>query len=312
VGVKETMISLDKFLALSTEEVARLVRKAGPQVCVFPINGTRRWFMLEYGDKQWDDPFGTYMDIAAANHISLCKLIFDHGVDTLLTPTIGPDILLRGEEYMARFGSEGLARLVQGPDFLRFYDEYDVRVHFYGNHHKALVSTPYAHLSDLFDQAAERTRNHKRFRLFFGIFGNDAAEAVAEFAVKYYQQHSKVPDRRAIIAMYYGEYVEPATFFIGFDKFSAFDYPLLNLGEEDLYFTVSPSPYMTERQLRTILFDHIYTRRAPEPDIFNISTEAGNKLRQYYLEHQEDTLGIGQLYYGVWIPELGSIKGTTT
>jgi len=30
------------------------------------------------------------------------------------------------------------------------------------------------------------------------------------------------------------------------------------------------------------------------------------------LEHQEDTLGIGQLYYGVWIPELGSIKGTTT
>jgi tuberculosinol/isotuberculosinol synthase len=300
------MITLDEFLALPTEKVANLVRAAGPQVCVFPFNGTQRWFMLEYGDRQWDDPICAYMDIAAENHISLCKLIFDHGVDTLLTPTLGPDILQRGEEYMARIGSEGLARLAQGSDFQKFYDEYDVRVHFYGNHRKALVASSYAHLSDLFDQAAERTKNHKRFHLFFGIFGNDAAEAVAEFAVKYYQEHGKVPDRRAIIAMYYGEYVEPATFFIGFDKFSAFDYPLLNLGEEDLYFTVSPSFYLSQRQLRAILYDHLYVRWAPEPDYDTLSPQAKTRMRVFYRTNRENLFGLGVLYDGIWYPCLAA------
>jgi tuberculosinol/isotuberculosinol synthase len=296
------VISLDEFLSLPTAEAARLVRAAGPQVCVFPINGTRRWFLLEHGDRHWDDPIAAYMDIAAGNHISLYKLIFDHGVDTLVTPTLGPDILLRGEEYMARIGGEGLARLAQGPDFLKFYDEYDVRVHFYGNHRKALASTPYAHLSDLFDQAAEQTRSHRRFRLFFGVFGNDATEAVAEFAVKYFQEHGKVPDQRAIVEMYYGEYVEPATFFIGFDKFCAFDYPLLWLGEDDLYFTVAPSPYMGVKQFRSILYDHLFTRRVPEPDYARLSPDAVQEIKRYYAGHQELILGIGKIKNELWNP----------
>jgi tuberculosinol/isotuberculosinol synthase len=300
------MITLDEFLALPTAEVAHLIHAAGPQVCVFPINGTRRWFMLEFSDRQWDDPICAFIDLASAKHISVCKLIFNHGVDTLLAPSIGPDILLRGEEYMARIGSEGLARLAQGPDFLKFYDEYDVRVHFYGNYRKALVSTPYAHLSDLFDQVAERTKSHNRFRLFFGIFGNDAAEAVAEFAVKYFQEHGKVPDRRAIIAKYYGEYVEPTTFFIGFDKFSAFDYPLLNLGEEALYFTVSPSLYLSQRQLRLILYDYLYARSALEPDYDALSPQAKTRMRDFYRANEENVFGLGVLFDGIWYPCLAA------
>jgi len=298
------MITLAEFLALPTEEVAKLVRAAGPQVCVFPINGTRRWFMLQYGDRQWEDPITAYMDIASQNHVGLYRLFFDHGIDTLLTPTLGPDILLRGEEYMQKIGAAGLTRLASHPIFLNFYDEFDIRIHFYGDHRRSLSQTEYAYLSDLFDEAAEKTKHHDRYRLFFGVFAQDPTQTIAELSVENFSKHDKVPDKHTLIEMYYGEYVEPVDFFIGFDKFSVFDMPLLATGEEDLYFTVSPSPYITERQLRTILFDHIYTRRAPEPDIFNISAEACSKLRQYYLEHQEDTLGIGQLYYGVWIPEL--------
>ncbi|KAF0107881.1 MAG: hypothetical protein FD146_1512 [Anaerolineaceae bacterium] len=299
------MMTLEEFLALPTEEAARRVRSAGPQVCVFPINGTRRWFLLEHGGRQWDDPMGAYMDIAAENHISLYKLIFDHGVDTLITPTLGPDILLRGDEYMARIGGEGLARLAQGPDFLEFYDEYDVRVHFYGNHRKALAGTPYAGLSDLFDQAAARTRSHRRFRLFFGVFGNDAAEAVAEFAVRHYQEHGQAPDRRAIVENYYGEYVEPATFFIGFDKFCAFDYPLLGLGEEDLYFTVAPSPYLTPNQFREILYDHLFTRRVPEPDYNQMSADTIREIGNYYKKYRGLVLGAGKINHGLWNPNFG-------
>jgi len=299
------MIARDEFLAMPVEQVARLVHEAGEQVCVFPINGTRRWFMLEHGNEQGDDPLGTYMDISAQNHISLYKLIFDHGVDTLITPVIGPDILLRGDEYLTRVGGEGLARLAQGADFLDFYDACDVRVHFYGNHHTALAGTPYAHLSALFDEAARRTSSHQRFRLFFGVFGDDATDAVAEFAVHYQQEHGQIPDRRRIIEMYYGEYVEPVSFFIGFDRFTVFDYPLLASGGEDLYFTTAPSPYLTAQTLREILYDHLFTRRDAEPEYARLSRVDRQEIDRFYQKHQHEVLGVGRIRNGFWTPVIG-------
>lgn len=295
---------LTAFLNLPAEEIAQIVHEDGPRVCVFPINGTRRWFVLEHDQKAGDDPISAYMDIASQNHIDLYRLFFNHGIETLLTPVYGPDLLLRGDEYVKRVGAGGLARLASHPTFLDFYEEFDVRVHFYGDHRRNLSNTPYAYLSDLFDEATEKTKQHSHCRLFFGVFAQDATQTIAELSVDYFSKYGKVPDKRTLIELYYGEYVEPVDIFIGFDKFSVFDMPLLATGEEDLYFTVSPSPYMTECQLRMILHDHIYLRRAPEPDFFTMSLEARNELRQFYIQHREDTLGIGQLHQGVWIPKL--------
>jgi len=291
-------------LNLPAEEVAHIVNGSGPKVCVFPINGTRRWFILEFGQQAGDDPISAYMDIASQKHIDLYRLFFSHGIDTLLTPAFGPDLLLRGDNYVRRIGAGGLARLASHPVFLNFYDEYDVRVHFYGDHRRSLSQTEYAYLSDLFEEVAEKTKHHDRYRLFFGVFAQDATQTIAERSADYFSKYGKAPDKRTLIEMYYGEYVEPVNIFIGFDKFSVFDMPLLATGEEDVYFTISPSPYMTECQLRMILHDHIYLRRAPEPDFFTMSLEARNELRQFYIQHQEDTLGIGQLRQGVWIPKL--------
>lgn len=296
------MITLDEFLVLPVEEVTSLVCSAGQHVCVFPINGTRRWFLLEYGNRHFEDPLGAYIEFSAARHISLYKLIFDHGIDTLLTPILGPDILKRGDEYMARVGGEGMQRLACGPDFLQFYADHDVRVHFYGDYRRELAGTPLATLPDLFDEVTDKTRHHHRFRLFFGVFAHDATRAVAEFTVRYHQQHGNIPDRRQIVEMYYGEYIEPASFFIGFDRFSAFDYPLLGSGKEDLYFTVAPSPYLNERTLRLILYDHLYTRRFPDPDCLALSPEKVQELDRHYLEHRERVLGVGTLRSGFWDP----------
>ena len=56
------MIPFERFLQLPTEEVAALVKATGQKVCVFPVNGTRRWFMLEHAEKIRDDFFEAYMD----------------------------------------------------------------------------------------------------------------------------------------------------------------------------------------------------------------------------------------------------------
>lgn len=295
-------MDIDAFLKLPAAQVAAIVREAGPKVCVFPINGTRRWFMLEHPAPDDTALLAAYLDTIEQRHIDLYRLIFDHGIDFLLTPAFGPDLLERSDDYLA-IAAEGLARIATHERFLRFYDDYGVRVRFYGDYRRYFDGTPYAHLCDRFDAVTARTQQHERHRLFFGLFGHDATETIARLAVEHHSAHGQIPDKHTLVALYYGEYVPPASFFIGFDKFAAFDMPLVATGEEDLYFTVSPSPYLTATQLREILWDHLYTRRG-DADYTSLSPEDWTRMQQFYHANIGKTQGVGarQQQGGYWYP----------
>lgn len=295
-------ISLEKFLDLPTEEVAALTRAAGPKVCVFPINNTRRWFALEHGAEQFDNPISAYLDITGREHTRIYKLLFDHGLDTLINPVFGIELFRRGEDYMKKFAADGLEHLVSHPDFVDFYDAYQVRVHFYGDYKKVLHGTPYEYLSAKFDEATRRTQHHNKYRLFFGVCGTDATESAAEFSVQNYKETGVIPNRDAIIAAYYGEFVSPADLFISSDKFWVFDYPLLSSGEEDLYFMVAPSLYLCEKQLREILYDHLYARKEDYPNYEEMSAEEFQEMRIFYETHRGRTLGTGKIKNNIWYP----------
>ena len=295
-------MDLETFLNLPTPEVAKLVRAAGPQVCVFPINGTRRWFALEHGDKIQGDPTDAYMDITGKRHIEIYQMCFDHGLDTLLTPIFGSELLTRGDEYVRKIGGEGLARLATHPDFTNFYNEHKIRVRFYGDYRKQLAGTPFAYLSDLFDQATALTSRNESYRLFYGVFANDATEAIAELSVQHFQKTGQTPSRRELVEYYYGEHIEPVSLFIGFDKFSVFDYPLLGLGEEDLYFTAAPSLYMTETGLRNILYDSLYLRSAKEQEYDEMKPPDWSFMKEFYRENIDRIFGLGTLQNSMWYP----------
>jgi tuberculosinol/isotuberculosinol synthase len=294
----------EAFRDLETEQIARLVHQAGSKVCVFPINGTRRWFLLEHPPQPGNDFADVYLDVVGRRHVELYRLLFDHGLETLLTPVFGPELLTRGDGYM-QMAVEGLTRLVQGSAFRDFYQAYQVRVRFYGDHRKFFGPTPYAYLSDLFDEVTARTATHDRYRLFYGVCAQDPVETAADLAVRYHAEHGRVPDRQTLVALYYGELVPPVSLFIGFDRFWAFDMPLIATGEEDLYFTVSPSPYLTERQLRDILYDHLYARRGDEPDYAALGPESRSLMRDFYRANVGKTLGIGARHQrtGFWYPQ---------
>ncbi len=293
----------ETFLNLPTEEIAHLVREAGPKVCVFPINGTRRWFILEHPTDSVGDAERSYLDAATERHIELYKLFFDHGVDTLLTPIFGPDLLERGEAYV-RMAVEGMARLGTHSSFLGFYESYEVRVRFYGDYRDYLGETSGDYLADIFGETTRRTLPHRQHRLFFGVFAHDAAETIARIAVDFYQKRGRVLDKRDLLESYYGEYVAPVDFFIGFDKFSAFDMPLVSTGEEDLYFAVAPSPYLTARQLRIILYDHIYVRPEDETNYSDLTAEDQRLMHEFYQANLGKTQGVGarRNHAGFWYP----------
>ncbi len=291
----------ETFRDLPLTEFARLVRAAGPKVCVFPINGTRRWFMMEYPLSHGEDMASVYRDVAAKRHIELYTLFFEHGVDSLLTPIFGPDLLERGEAY-TKMATEGLALLATHADFVEFYDAHQVRVRFYGDYREYFGATPHAYLADLFDEVTARTLSHDRHRLFFGVCAQSATEQVARLAVQYHAEHGCVPDKRDLVEMYYGEYVKPVDLFIGFDRFCAFDMPLVATGNEDLYFTVSPSPYLSERQLRDVLYDHLYSRRGGEPDYSALESDDWKLMNLYYRANMDKTVGVGVRRGQIWYP----------
>jgi adenosine tuberculosinyltransferase len=302
------MIPFERFLELPTEEVAALVKATGQKVCAFPINGTRRWFVLEHGDKIGNDFFEAYMDASIKNHVALCAMLFDHGIHTILAPVFGRELMRRGDEYTKRVGIDGLVRTATDKNYREFFERYKVRVRFYGDFRDVLTGTAYDYALKSIYEVTEATKQNTNFRLYFGVFADEVTETIARLSVEHYLAEGSVPDKQTLVRKYYGEDLPPVSLFIGFDKFSVFDMPLLASGEEDLYFSISPSPYMTQRQLRAILYDHIYVRRTPEPDYTKLQNEELDWLRDYYRNYSDYAFGVGRLKFNIWFSEIG--KGT--
>ena len=297
------MIPFERFLQLPTAEVASLVKATGHKVCVFPVNGTRRWFMLEHSDRIGDDFFEAYMELSIQNHVQLCARLFDHGIETILAPVFGRELMHRGDEYTKRVGMDGLVRTATDKTYREFFDSYNVKVRFYGDYREVLTSTAYEYALKSIYEVTEVTKHNSGFRLFFGVFADEVTDTISRLSVEHYLAQGAIPDKQTLIQKYYGEDLPPVSMFIGFDKFSVFDMPLLSTGEEDLYFSISPSPYMTERQLRAILYDHIYVRRTPEPDYTKLEVDELDWLRNYYRNNKDYAFGVGKLKFNLWFPE---------
>ena len=292
----------DKFLNLPVEEVANIVRAGGSKVCVFPFNGTRRWFLLEYGRDFEGDAAQNYVELTTHGYINIYKLVFEHGIDTIVAPVFGGEILNRGDEYMREIGAS-MSLLATHPAFLEFYEANGIRVHFYGDYRKKLSGTPYADICDIFDNVTYQTAHHTQRRLFYGVWADESTETIAELSVKHYQENGKIPTRGELIKKYYGESIEKADIFIGFEKFNVFDYPMLGWGEESLYFTVAPSLYLSDRQLRNILYDYVYLRPVQDPDYFSMPTDDFEAMRKFYEANRDVTFGVGEMRGGIWYPK---------
>jgi tuberculosinol/isotuberculosinol synthase len=299
------VIPVERFLELPTGEVAALVQATGQKLIVFPVNGTRRWFMLEHAGAVGDDSFETYMDASIKNHVALCAMMYDHGIHTILAPVFGRELMRRGDEYTQRVGIEGLIRTARDNTYREFFERYKVKVRFYGDYRDVLTGTPYEHALKSIYEVMEATKHNNDLRLFFGVFADEETATIARLSVEHYLAQGSIPDKQTLIRKYYGEELPPVSLFIGFDKFSVFDMPLLGTGEEDLYFSVSPSPYMTQRQLRAILYDHIYVRRTREPEYAKLSAEELDWLRDYYRKNRDFAFGVGRLRFDLWFSEIG-------
>jgi len=282
-------MNFEEFQSLSTNEVAKLVRSSGTKVCAFPTDGTRRWYLLEYPENSSTEKF---LEIEMKRHIELYKLFLDHGVDTILAPVVRPDLIDRKDGYW-QGALRGLALMADHPDFLEFYKDYGVRLHIYGEYQDYIRKEYCEDLLERFDKITSFTRPNKRCHLFFGLFMNDPTESITKLTINYYLKNGKAPNKRALIEMFYGEYVDPVDIFIGFGRFCIHDAPLL-LGNEDLYFTLSPSLYMDPHLLRKILYDHLYKKQKKMQDYRCLSSMDRDMMRKHYHDKSKEIFRVGE------------------
>lgn len=293
-------MELSDFLALPTPAIAQIVQEKGLRTCAYPVNGTRRWAALEIGDI----PPAQYLTVMLQHVVDLGSLIFEHGMENLLIPLFSAPILERGQTYISQHTAPGLRLLAQHPLITNYCARAGVRVHFYGDYARYFQGTPDADLIDLFAAFMARTRTHDRHRLFFGVLGQDATDTTAELAVRYYQQHQRIPDKAALVEMYFGEPLAPVDMFVGFSKFRAFDMPLVANSRTALYFNLCPSPYLTPTQWRTILYDYLFARQEPKIEYQALTPTAKDRLRRFYQQNTGHTLGVGryEAELGIWYP----------
>ena len=293
---------LSEWLRWPAEAVSRWVlAQPQPVVMGWPYNGTRRWYLLH---RRRDPGAGDYLTALIRRQAEHHRLVFDHGVGAILAPSFGAETLKRGPAY-TRYALDGLARLADDAVYQEMFAA-GVRVRFYGDYEEALDTQRYRPVLEALADLTGSTASGGGPLLLIGLFADDPYPTISRLSVEFAGRRGRPPDRKELVEAYYGVAVPDLSLYVGFGQPEMFDVPLLATGLEHLYATLNPSPSLTERQLREILYDHLVTRRAPPVDYESLSPEAEAELARYNERYAGTTLGIGRvdLLTGMWVPLL--------
>jgi adenosine tuberculosinyltransferase len=293
---------LQEWLGWPTERVSEWIFvQPEPVVMGWPFNGTRRWYTA-YRRRNPDAK--DYLGVLIRRQAELHRLIFAHGVSVILAPSFGAETLKRGEAY-TRYALAGLSRLPDDEVYRALMDS-GVRISFYGNYKEALTVAGLRSALETCEMLTDATASGGGPLLLIGLFADDPYPTIARLSVEFAEREGRPPGRAELIEAYYGLPVPDLSLYVGFAQPEMFDVPLLTTGLEHLYATLGPSPDLTERQLREILYDHLVTRRSPPVDYDALSPEAQLGLAEYAERCKGDTLGIGRIdpLTGLWRPLL--------
>lgn len=272
------MYSLREWLRLDDQHLAGIVRQNISTAALF-INGTRRWFMSQNID--WAD----YPRITGDAQRRVSQLFYDHGLQTLIQPVLGYDLIDRGPEYLELAIEQGLARLAADRDFRDWYHKTQIRVSLYGNWTAALTELGFGRVVNLLNELIAETGHYTRHKLLLGVFADEGLDTIVSLA--------RTVDRgQELVARYYGQAVAPLDLIIGSGQPAIWDLPLLDINKASLYFLQSPTFCLDREMLRQILYDHLYERVNDDQLYDSLPGQAWEEA---------EILGIGQRTGKGWI-----------
>jgi hypothetical protein len=291
---------LEEWLAWDRRSVAGWVSACGePLVVGWPFNGTRRWYLLH---RRRATAANGYVDTIIHYQAEKHRLLFSLGAGAILAPCFGYGLLKRGEDY-TRGMVGALLRLGDEPVNQDMFGN-GVRLGFYGDYEEVLDTPTLRPMLEACHELTARTSGNEGPLLMLGLFADSPYEQLARISVDFARRRGRPPGRKELVREYYGVEVPDLGLYLGFAQPAVFDVPLVATGQENLYATLNPSPEVTERQLREILYDHLILRKAEEVDYEALPEESVRRLEAYNEATKERTLGVGSIDpdTGLWNP----------
>jgi phosphoglycolate phosphatase-like HAD superfamily hydrolase len=313
---KSTILpTLEDFLDLSDAEVSAFVTSSTEgRVGVLVPDGNRKAGLVLWGlDPSKKDFDKDLFNGIHSKFMTVVKSFYESGVRTLFIPLLMHTNFDRGKAYMEAAMSDGLNHLFIGEDWLSFYEEFGIRVRFYGDL-GYVKDRGYDKLITWMEALEERTGANNKATLFFGVACNRSKEEVrlVQLGMEHHARTGTQPTKEDLISAYYGTDVPEVGFFVRPTEVRDSDVQpiLVSASRTQMYFPVCPMILLTKTAVRTILFDLIFNRVASGGkkmySASDLSTTKLIKVREYYLANMEKILGVGQREGPFWLPTDGT------
>ena len=257
-----------------------------PASIVWVVEGTRRSAALAGIDVASED----YAHWSIARMNDCVRLFFEHGVRHVFTPLLTPSQFAEVTPRYRERLFDWVALLVRDPTLLAPYVQNGWRLRLLG-----AESLP--ELRPLADEFIAATP-HGEHTLWCSVVAesgapwNEVLGAVVRAGAR---------TREDAIRALYGEDVPLASLLVAFGKpmVSPEQVPPLLMGRMDCYFTQKPGYRLTEREWRTLLYDHAYVRRTWRQDKTGRADEASGHRRAW---EEGPLLGLGIRLGPFWYP----------
>lgn len=317
-----------KFFSLDTPTVRALLKqKQTPVTGIFVSDGNRRLVMARTGKCPEEKGFWqAYLETVTGCFKENLDVFFSHGLENLFFPIFGDSLLERGKAYVETVIPELTRILFEDETWLGFYKKNNIRVKSYGDLKKLDAVFPGRGLPGKIKQAEALTVNHAPHTLYYGFFSSPfAGVQMRERLNDFVSAHGREPDHDESIALYYGEPVRRADFFINSIRIGGLGAlpPLITGRETKIYTLPAPAIFsLSQRTYREILYDMLFTRPgidlngnpcgqdSQREDHPPVDRETGIRLlNRFFDDHQNTVLGTGKKINRFWVLDLcGSDK----
>lgn len=273
--------SLEKFLAAPVEEVAQVA----PTTMIYATGGTRRAVALA-GLSLSDD----YAQWSRLRMLESFALIFRSGVRHLIAPAGRPQIFAEHGLYRDRV-FQWFRWGLTGPESLDFYRSANWRVRL------VVAGEPTPELAEVAVTLEQATSTATGPNLWF-LTTPDYTQLWPWIGRAFV---SGARTRAEAVRALFGDDIPPASLLLSFGKpMVALDHlPPLLFEESQCYWTQRPGYNLTERELRTILYDYTYLRSTWRQDKTGRAEEA--LVHRDAWEHGP-TIGLGMHLGPFWYP----------
>ncbi|KAN0025877.1 hypothetical protein ACTFIU_001639 [Dictyostelium citrinum] len=326
--------SFEKFNQLSNEEISDIVidKLDGINTIVYAFK-VSSYNLHPKNDDIRDNELTTTTtspstkESAIKTKIPINKLLNDlvmmcnHGIKTICYPMWCGKLEDKTPIQISNFIQflEGLLELLENESLIKLYNETGIRIIFYGDFKLLLKHCNADELLKKIELIMEQTKQNSSHTILMGTNIEEPSETIIKNIISYYNCNGNIkPTTQDLIKQYYGGViVDPVSLYLGCNRFTTEGRPILisDKGNEDIYFSIGSSEYLSKTGFRKVLFDKLFLRQVANAKEYQLKIDDIKKMEIFYLGNRENVMGVGNINPkgNYWYPDpqviLPSVNG---